>query len=240
MKKFLVQMFITFVAALTAMLFVGCGVDNNPLSNSDNSNNMHFSGGEDVNPFNGGGNDDGDGQGNDDNGSNDGGDDQGNDDNGGNDDGNGCGNDSEIAINAQYIRSGYTYSPNDEWPLPAVVTIVTSRNELEQYYENHGRRFSDGFGNQLPDLDFLNAIEKYTDDYFTDNYLVIVWLIEGSGSIRHEVKKIDENGNIVINRLLPGIGTDDMASWSIAIERNNCFNVEQFQVELVDVELYGE
>ena len=87
----------------------------------------------------------------------------------------------------------------------------------------------------MPDNNFLDAIAKYSDGYFADNYLVIVRLVEGSGSIRHKVERIDENGDIVINRLLPGMGTADMAAWSILIEVNNNFEAEQFRVVLFDI-----
>ncbi|MDR2577312.1 MAG: hypothetical protein LBC70_00675 [Chitinispirillales bacterium] len=144
--------------------------------------------------------------------------------------------DSKTAINAQYVRAEYFYS--DEWPPSIPITIIPSRSELEEHYEQHRRRVFNGRGDLLPDENFLNAIKGYTDDYFADNYLVIVGLTEGSGSIRHEVEKICKNGEIVINRLIPEIGTADMASWSIIIERNNCFQVEQFHVTLVSISCY--
>jgi hypothetical protein len=81
----------------------------------------------------------------------------------------------------------------------------------------------------------LNAIEKYSDDFFAGNYLVIVLLGEGSGSIRHKVERVDTNGDIVITRQLPEIGTADMAAWNIIIELNNDFKPEQYQVVLTDM-----
>jgi hypothetical protein len=64
---------------------------------------------------------------------------------------------------------------------------------------------------------------------------VIVGLVENSGSNRHKVVKIDEDGVIVINRLLPAEAvTADMASWSILIELNKNNTFKQFKAELVD------
>ena len=84
---------------------------------------------------------------------------------------------------------------------------------------------------------FRDAIEKYTDEFFIDYFLVIVLLNEVSGSIRHEVEKIDEHGNIIINRLLPGKGiqmTADLAEWHIVIELNRNFYLEKFTEKVID------
>ena len=134
----------------------------------------------------------------------------------------------KIAINVQYLRTEYFD------PFPPVITFVTSKNELTQYYEKNRMQISDGDGNLLPDTAFLTAIEKYSDSYFSDNFLVIVGLVEPSGSNRHKVQRIEENGDIVIKRLLPEEdSTADMAAWSILIELNNDFKVNQYRAVLV-------
>jgi hypothetical protein len=144
----------------------------------------------------------------------------------------------DAPLNVQYIRAAYIYDADAGWPIKPSATIVSSKEDLEQYYEKHKNRIWDGYGNEMPDKNFLGAIERYSDEYFADNFLVIVDLVEGSGSVRHKVERIDENGNIVINRLLPGVGTDDMAAWSILIELDNNFKEEQFRVVLSDVRDY--
>jgi hypothetical protein len=143
--------------------------------------------------------------------------------------------DPDTSLNVQYIRT--EFFPFAEYPNPTI-TIVSSKEDLEQYYEKHKQRGWDLDGNLVPDYNFLDAIEKYSDDYFAENYLVIVRIVEGSGSIRHKMEKINENGDIVINRLLPECGTCDMAAWSILIELNNNFEAEQFQVVRFDVRDY--
>jgi hypothetical protein len=131
---------------------------------------------------------------------------------------------------AQYIRG--QWASDTQYP---VITVVSSKSELEQYYEKTKMLLIDGYGNELPDTDYLNAIEKYSDDFFAGNYLVIVLLSENSGSIRHKVEKIDANGDIVITRQLPEMGTADMAAWNIIIELNNDFKPEQYQVVLTEM-----
>ena len=121
----------------------------------------------------------------------------------------------EIDFNAQYLRTSYSSRLNQ-----AEITVVSSVNELNRYFEN--RRISE--------------IEKYTDNFFANNFLVIAGLVESSGSNRHEVKSVSETGDIVINRLVPEIGTADMAAWNIIIELNKNINTRQFKVSLVEVE----
>ncbi len=61
---------------------------------------------------------------------------------------------------------------------------------------------------------------KYDDDFFDRHSLLIVRLTEGSGSIRHRVDKVDYSlGVLYVNiaRLVPEIGTCDMAQWDILI-----------------------
>jgi len=140
------------------------------------------------------------------------------------------------AFNVQYTR--YTqyaqyaqYTQNE----PTTITVISSKNEIEEYYGKRKTKIWDKQGEVWYEREGYNTIEKYSDDYFADNFLVIVELWEPSGSIRHRVERIDKNGDIVINRLVPRIYiTDDMGDWGIIIELNNNFKVEQFQIVFVD------
>jgi len=129
-------------------------------------------------------------------------------------------NSSQIDFDVQYIRVGYS----SDFP---AYTIIDSRETLNLFH------ISRNINNiSLRDPEFINAISKYTDSYFTDNFLVIVCLIEPSGSNRHKVERINPNGNIIIKQLIPEIGTADMATWLIIIELNNSFKLERYQVVL--------
>lgn len=135
-----------------------------------------------------------------------------------------------IEFDYQVLRTSEHKADN----LP-IATIISSRYELEQYYINvcRGTHHSP---DEFAALCF-QAIEKNPDEFFENNYLVIVLLEERSGSIRHEVKSIDKRGRITINRLLPSRGsmvTQDMAEWHIVIELGNGFHPEQFNVILKD------
>ena len=141
-----------------------------------------------------------------------------------------------FTFDVQYIRTRYIYDHEKPYPPSPEIILVSSRNELEQYYEENRARIYDGQGNWLQDENFLNAIEQYSDDYFANNFLAIVKLEEPSGSIRHRVESVDKDGNIVINRLLPIGLTWDMAAWSIIIAINNNFRLDQYHLTLVDVQ----
>jgi len=102
------------------------------------------------------------------------------------------------------------------------VTVITSVDELNRHFANS----TDWLGNDF--------IHQYTAEFFNKNYLVIVALTENSGSNRHRVDMVDENGDIVITRLLPEIGTMDMAGWDIIIELDNSFKPGRFNVVFID------
>ena len=146
--------------------------------------------------------------------------------------------DNETGISVQYIRTN-GYRDGVVYP---IITVISSKNELEQYYDNYKDKYYLGQNfNRSIDIDdeyfvpeFIEAIEVYSDNFFADNFLIIVLLEEGSGSIRHKVKTVDENGHIVIKRLIPEIGTADMAQWHIIIQCNNNIKAEQYQVQIQD------
>ena len=87
-----------------------------------------------------------------------------------------------------------------------IVTIISSRAELEQYCDDYQGLY-DFSGYQHSPTGFMDAIENYSDAFFADNFLVFVLIGEGSGSIRHRVEGIGDFGDISITRLVPEIGT---------------------------------
>ena len=140
---------------------------------------------------------------------------------------------SQSDLNVQYIRSTWRSLDGAGYP---IVTVISSMDELELYSDHHKDAYdsnSRGVGYSDSTIELLNVIETYTEDFFATNFLVFVLLEEVSGSIRHEVKSVDENGDIIIRRMEPEIGTADMALWHIIIELDNRFQPEQFNVNLV-------
>lgn len=127
----------------------------------------------------------------------------------------------EQKFSAQYIRTN-GYIDGQEYPY---YVIIRSVKDLERYYaqnkgiydlEKHEKVYSD------TTVGWLDAIEKYDEEYFKANDLIMMVLEEGSGSIRHEVKSVIKNPDgsfaVDIKRDVPEIGTDDMAEWHIFLE----------------------
>ena len=132
-------------------------------------------------------------------------------------------------IHTQYLRTG-SYASGFHFP---IVTVISSRSELEQYYEEHRDLFS-FYNSDHSQSTFASATEVYTAEFFADNFLIVVFLQENSGSNRHKVAGVFENGDIVIYRLLPEMGSADMAQWNIIIELNNNSKLEEFNLVLLD------
>ena len=121
------------------------------------------------------------------------------------------------AFEAQYVRTD-GYHENVGYP---VVTVVSSRAALDAYFEENRGLYELSRGEQAGSASgFAGAIKKYDDDWFASHQLVIVLLEESSGSIRHEVESVTagDSPSIVIHRLVPEVGTCDMAEWHILIE----------------------
>jgi hypothetical protein len=71
------------------------------------------------------------------------------------------------------------------------------------------------------EIAFAEAVKKYDDTFFADNRLLIIYVQEPSGSNRHEIKLVTIKENtltVSVNRIIPEVGTDDMADWFIVLE----------------------
>ena len=130
------------------------------------------------------------------------------------------------AFEEQYIRTD-GYSEDRIYPFHVV---INSREELETYYEANKEVFDLERKEKVysdTTIGFLDACDKYDDSYFERQNLVLIVLEEGSGSIRHEITDVrphsNENGalvgwDIAIDRIVPEVGTDDMAQWHLLLE----------------------
>ena len=115
-------------------------------------------------------------------------------------------------FNAQYIRTNHT---GDYSSFPKK-KVITSRAELDSYIEENKGIYSFEYGGWSTEC-FIDATAKYDDNWFNSHKLIIAVLRESSGSIGHEVVQVG-GLDITIKRIIPQIGTDDMAYWHILIE----------------------
>lgn len=109
------------------------------------------------------------------------------------------------AFTAQYIRTD-GWDADAEYPY---AVVISSRAELEAYYEEHTASTED----------FLSACDAYGEAYFEDNNLILIVLEEGSGSIRHKVIDVrrGDSWTVTVQRTVPSVRTDDMAVWHIIL-----------------------
>ena len=73
---------------------------------------------------------------------------------------------------------------------------------------------------------FLENTEEYTEEFFRKKSVVLVYLTEGSGSIRHKIHSLtkkDGIANVVINKIAPEVQTADEANWFITIAVDKAF-----------------
>ncbi len=127
----------------------------------------------------------------------------------------------KLDFTAQYIRTD-GYNENVKYP---VVTLITSTTDLNKYYNRNKDKYDLERKKAVyfdTPIGFLDACDRYNDDYFKDKDLIIVLIEEGSGSIRHEIKSIvgntDKKYEVTINRIMPEVRTWDMAEWHLLIE----------------------
>ena len=129
-------------------------------------------------------------------------------------------------FSAQYIRTD-GYHDGVRYP---VVTVIHSVDELNAYYEANKDKYSlerrTGTISSDSTIGFLNACDKYDEEYFESKILLMVLLEEGSGSVRHKVERVANGADgitVDITTIVPEIGTCDMAEWHILIEPEICF-----------------
>lgn len=99
-----------------------------------------------------------------------------------------------LAFTADYVRHGSGLE-EDEYPSEQVIRSV----------------------DELSDVD---ASPDFDSTFFESHSLLVVRLMESSGSVRHNVTSVTNDGTkltVSIDRALPGIGTMDMAAWHILI-----------------------
>ncbi len=100
------------------------------------------------------------------------------------------------------------------------VVSITSEPALAQFVDDGAAyfQFDVAYGESGS---FSDAVAAYDETYFTDKQLLILYTVEPSGSIRHEIVSVTVDGEtlmVSVHRLIPEEGTADMANWFIIIE----------------------
>ena len=135
----------------------------------------------------------------------------------------------QVPFCARYVRTDGTGGG----VLFPCVRIVDSLQALEDYYTQWHDRFDlerrDTVSSDST-AGFLDVCDPYDETFFTDSYLLFVLLEEPSGSIRHEVRSVEQTRDgllsLSIDRRVPEAGTEDMAQWHILFELPREYLVE--------------
>ena len=105
----------------------------------------------------------------------------------------------EVPEDKRYLFFNGDYSSNE--------ALITSVEELDEFCETEAR--------------VANLSDKYSDEYFKENVLIIILKGASSGSIQYKVKNIAAENNILTVTLeckIPAVGTCDMRLWPFLIE----------------------
>ena len=111
-------------------------------------------------------------------------------------------------------------------------------NELKQFKSHYENIYS--IDEKYDEIaSFNEATEKYNDEFFNNNSLILVYISSGSGSYRYDIKDIylDEKSFIVnIEKTNnPEVFTCDMAGWfiTVSVSDSAVSNVLEFDAELI-------
>ena len=118
----------------------------------------------------------------------------------------------EYEFKAHYIRTDST-NAGTEYPQ---YSIIRSRGELDDYIAKYKEWYDLGSADST-DANFMTVTGQYTDEWFETHQLILVLLEESSGSVTHQVTELTES-DVTIQRIVPEVGTADMAEWHIVIE----------------------
>jgi len=119
-----------------------------------------------------------------------------------------------------YFRADLSRYVDNEYP--SIIKINTT-GELRDYYASNKETYQFGHGyyceTSMADGVFSD-MSGFDDDFFKANFLLFIILQEGSGSVRHRVESVSQDNNsllVKITRIMPEIGTCDMAQWHIVL-----------------------
>ena len=136
-----------------------------------------------------------------------------------------------LSYNHQFIKT--TYKDDIE-----IKTIISSKEELNSLYEKYKDTLYLEHREKVyadSTIGFIDAIEKYYEEYFKQNNLALIYFTEHSGSITHEMKEVsinDNSLNINVIKKSPEYITCDMAGWLLILEIEKGLNVTDIIIKM--------
>ena len=90
------------------------------------------------------------------------------------------------------------------------------------------------------DADFVAGLDRYNEEFFTEGSLIILYLEEWSGSIRHSIGLVGiekDQLSVTVTSKIPEVFTDDMAYWAILIPISKEYADRPLEVEYTTARL---
>lgn len=143
----------------------------------------------------------------------------------------------------QAIRTGCYQGTRSEYPdFPYVVIIETSA-ELKKYINENENNFDLSRKNEVyadTTTGFLDAVDKYDDEYFKEKSLIIAIDSQPSGSIRYTNAYLEctENSELFdtlrLTEYHPCLQTCDEAAWHIIVEAKKGTYAKNIQLKVFE------
>lgn len=141
----------------------------------------------------------------------------------------------------QEIRTNYIFNSVSEYPDFPYTVIIESSDELKKYIAENEEKFDFSRKDKVyvdTTIGFLDAVDKYDDEFFRKNSLVIAVTTQPSGSIRYWGAKLETSSGeklcdtLVLTEYHPQWGTDDCASWHIIVEAEKGTYADEISLQI--------
>ena len=137
------------------------------------------------------------------------------------------------SFEALFYRTDLLSYVDAEYP---VIIKINSVKDLNDYFVNNKDSYQIDQGcygeSNMADDVFLNS-GKYKESLFIDHFLLFIIIQEGSGSVRHRIGSVSletDPVSVEITRIVPFIGTADMAQWHIVLVLDKSLSETDFAV----------
>lgn len=148
------------------------------------------------------------------------------------------GDEAQLNFTARYERTNVFYWDIAERDYPFIITSMAELAEFLTPHATHSLWTVRENGTYIEILMADRIFGVYDEEFFENNFLVIIYIMENSGSNRHSVDAVYANGDVHITRLLPEIGTHDMAGWHIILELENTVIPPFFNIHITSHNMY--
>lgn len=128
---------------------------------------------------------------------------------------------------ARYFRT----NPEDDGLEAPAIWVIGSAQDLWDYHNAYHARFGmEVMGASAGNRGSSDICGEYDEEFFAENFLVLLYMGQGSGSVHHEVRGVEQTADgklaVSVDRKVPEIGTDDLVRWYILLELSRDVMVE--------------